>query len=558
MLSQNAYNINCMRHFVYTILLLLAGVSTSLAASARVAQPAESRASPSATPSPADLFGELFVRVQTLRLFPDGKTFADAVPRRAPAAIMAAYRRERPLDAASLRRFVLREFALPKSRATVTIPPLPVREHIAALWPQLTRPPLAPPPYASALALPHRYVVPGGRFREIYYWDSYFTMLGLVRDGHTADATAMVDNFAGMLRRYGHVPNGSRSYYLSRSQPPFLYLMVGLLSMDKPAAYARYLDALRTEHRFWMQGAATLHPGSATAHVVRLADGAVLNRYWDARDTPREESYAEDVALAARTGRSPRAVYRDIRAAAESGWDFSSRWFADGRTFATIRTTALAPVDLNSLLFGLEQAIAQGCARRRDTACARDFDRQAKARAAAIATHLWDPAASAYEDLDWRTGRRTGQLTAATVMPLFVGTASRDQAKAVATTVTARLLRRGGIATTTVATRQQWDEPNGWAPLQWIAVAGLDRYDERALADTIAARWVATVSGVFACTGRLVEKYDVDTGGAGGGGEYPVQDGFGWTNGVTRALLDRAPPVAARCASGADRAGPRS
>jgi alpha,alpha-trehalase len=89
-------------------------------------------------------------------------------------------------------------------------------------------------------------------------------------------------------------------------------------------------------------------------------------------------------------------------------------------------------------------------------------------------------------------------------------------------------------------------------------VAGLDRYDQRALADTIAARWVATVSGVFACTGRLVEKYDVDTGGAGGGGEYPVQDGFGWTNGVTRALLDRAPPVATRCTSGADRAGPRS
>lgn len=558
MLSQNAYNINCMRRFVYTILLLLTGVSTSLAASARVAQPAESRAPPAATPSPADLFGELFVRVQTLRLFPDGKTFADAVPRRAPAAIMAAYRRERPLDAAALRRFVLREFALPKSRATVTIPPLPVREHIAALWPQLTRPPLAPPPYASALALPHGYVVPGGRFREIYYWDSYFTMLGLVRDGHTADATAMVDNFADMLRRYGHVPNGSRSYYLSRSQPPFLYLMVGLLSEDKPTAYARYLDALRTEHRFWMQGAATLRPGSATAHVVRLADGAVLNRYWDARDTPREESYAEDVALAARTGRSPRTVYRDIRAAAESGWDFSSRWFADGRTFATIRTTALAPVDLNSLLFGLEQAIAQGCARRRDAVCARDFDRQAKARAAAIATHLWDPAASAYEDLDWRTGRRTGQLTAATLMPLFVGTASRDQAKAVAKTVSTRLLRRGGIATTTVATPQQWDEPNGWAPLQWIAVAGLDRYDERALADTIAARWVATVSGVFACTGRLVEKYDVDTGGAGGGGEYPVQDGFGWTNGVTRALLDRAPPVATRCISGADRAGPRS
>ena len=548
-----------MRRIVYPILLLLGGMSPSVLASARMTPPVVARATPSAaTPSPADLFGDLFVRVQTLHLFPDGKTFADAVPRRAPAAIKAAYRRERPANAVALRAFVLRAFTLPATPAAVTIPPLPLRAHIAALWPHLTRPPLVPPAYGSALALPHGYVVPGGRFREIYYWDSYFTMLGLVRDGHAGDATAMVDNFADMLRRYGHVPNGSRSYYLSRSQPPFLYLMVGLLSEDKPAAYARYLDALRTEHRFWMQGAATLRPGSATAHVVRLADGAVLNRYWDTRDTPREESYAEDVALAAKTGRSPKLVYRDIRAAAESGWDFSSRWFADGKTFATIRTTALVPVDLNSLLFGLEEAIAQGCARRRDAVCEADFSRQAKARAAAIATHLWDPAAGAYEDLDWRTERRTGRLTAATLMPLFVGTASRDQAKAVAATVSARLLRRGGLATTTAATRQQWDEPNGWAPLQWIAVAGLDRYDERALADTIAARWVATVSGVFACTGRLVEKYDVDTGGAGGGGEYPVQDGFGWTNGVTRALLNRTPPVSARCTSGVDRADAKS
>jgi len=553
--SLNAYNIKCMCRFVYPLLLLLGGTSTAFPATARSSPPAAARVAPSAaTPSPADLFGDLFVRVQTLHLFPDGKTFADAVPRRAPTAIMAAYRRERPADAAAVRAFVLREFTLPATPAAVTIPPLPLRAHIAALWPHLTRPPLVPPPYGSALALPHRYVVPGGRFREIYYWDSYFTMLGLVRDGHRSDAAAMVANFADMLQRYGHVPNGSRSYYLSRSQPPFLYLMVGLLSEDKPAAYARHLDALRTEHRFWMQGAAKLGPGTATAHVVRLGDGAVLNRYWDARDTPREESYAEDVALAAKTGRSPALVYRDIRAAAESGWDFSSRWFADGKTFATIRTTALVPVDLNSLLFGLEQAIAQGCARRRDAVCEADFARQAKARAAAIATHLWDPTAGAYEDLDWRTGRRTGQLTAATLMPLFVGTASRDQAKAVAATVSARLLRHGGLATTTAATTQQWDEPNGWAPLQWIAVAGLDRYGERALADTIAARWVATVSGVFACTGRLVEKYDVDTGGAGGGGEYPVQDGFGWTNGVTRAVLDRAPPVTARCTREVDRA----
>lgn len=489
--------------------------------------------------SPADLFGELFVRVQQARLFPDSKTFADAVPRRAPAAIMAAYLRERPADDLALRAFVLREFTLPPAPPTVALPKLPLRDHIAALWPYLLRPPLAPPAFGSALPLAHRYVVPGGRFREIYYWDSYFTMLGLVHDGHGAEARAMVDNFADMIGRYGHVPNGSRSYYLSRSQPPFFYLMVESLPGDRSGNVARYLDALRAEHRFWMAGAATVRPGEAAGNVVRFADGDLLNRYWDARGTPRDEAYAEDVKLAASTGRPAPEVYRDIRAAAESGWDFSSRWFGDGAHFATIETTQLAAVDLNALLYGLERAIADGCGRRGDAACVRDYRGQADARARAMVRHLWNPATGSFEDANWRTGRRTGRLSAATLMPLFVGMASPQQGDAVARTVAARLIRAGGIATTEARTGQQWDEPNGWAPLQWIAVAGLDRYGHRDVADMIAARWIRTVAGVFRCTGRLVEKYNVDTGSPGGGGEYPVQDGFGWTNGVTRALLDR-------------------
>jgi len=535
---------------------ILALLSASLLAIGAGGAPVRRVVSPAALPpSPADLFGELFRRVQTARLFPDSKTFVDAVPRRSPAEVMAAFRREAPSDRAALKRFVSREFVLPAAPPGVTLPALSLRAHIAAVWPLLTRPPLAPPPYSSALPLAHAYVVPGGRFREIYYWDSYFTMLGLVRDGHRAEARAMVENFADMVKRYGHMPNGSRSYYLSRSQPPFLYLMVGLLAADRPSAYARYLPALEAEHRFWMAGAGALRPGEATGHVVRLGDGALLNRYWDARDTPREESYAEDVALAAGTGRPAREVYRDIRAAAESGWDFSSRWFADGQRFASIQTTALAPVDLNSLLFGLEQAIAAGCERRRNLACARNYAKQARRRGQAIRRHLWDPGSGAFQDVNWADGRRTGRISAATLMPLFVGLADRNQGDRVAATVAGRLLRRGGVATTNASTGQQWDEPNGWAPLQWIAVSGLDRYGHQALADTIAARWVRTVSGVYRCTGRLVEKYNVDTGSPGGGGEYPVQDGFGWTNGVTRALLDRpgvtADPETAACPAGA-------
>ncbi|HLZ79216.1 MAG TPA: trehalase family glycosidase, partial [Sphingomonas sp.] len=376
------------------------------------------------------------------------------------------------------------------------------------------------------------------------YWDSYFTMLGLIRDGHRDAAVSMVDDFADMLASYGHIPNGSRSYYLSRSQPPFFYLMVGLLSDEPGQSYVRYLKALKTEHAFWMRGAQGLAAGQATGHVVRLADGTLLNRYWDARDTPREESYAQDVALAASSPRPPAEVYRDIRASAESGWDFSSRWFADGAHFETIETSSLVTVDLNSLLYGMERAIAEGCRRTGDAACARDFDTQAQMRAAAIQHYLWNDEAGAFEDMNWQTGKQTGRLSAATLYPLFTGLADAHQADKVAATVEGKLLRSGGLATTTATgTGQQWDEPNGWAPLQWIAVSGLDRAGHRALADTIAGRWLRTVSSTYACTGRLVEKYDVDTGRPGGGGEYPVQDGFGWTNGVTRALLDRPLPA---------------
>ncbi|SEN45318.1 alpha,alpha-trehalase [Sphingomonas gellani] len=490
--------------------------------------------------SPADLFGELFVRVQLAPLFRDSKTFVDAVPRRAPSEIMADYRRERPADTEALRRFVLREFSFPPQPAAAQLPSLSLRDHIAALWPHLVRPPLSPPAYSSALPLDRPFIVPGGRYQEFYYWDAYFTMLGLVRDGRAKDVTAMADNFADLLARYGHIPNGTRSYYLSRSQPPFFYQMVALTSPADPAAAdARYLDALMAEHRYWMDGAKDVRPGTAAKHVVRLADGTLFNRYWDARATPRDESYREDVATAAASGRPVGEVYRDLRAAAESGWDFSSRWLADGRRLETIETTALVPVDLNALLYGLEQAIAAGCTRRGDRQCAAAFDRQAKTRAAAIRRYLWDDAAGAFADLHWQSGRRSDRLTIATTMPLYVGLATRAQADRVARTVEARLLRPGGVATTTAATGQQWDEPNGWAPLQWIAITGLDRYGHKRLADAIATRWVRTVAGVYARDGRLVEKYDVDTGRPGGGGEYPVQDGFGWTNGVTRALLDR-------------------
>ncbi|PXA86047.1 trehalase [Nostoc sp. 3335mG] len=484
--------------------------------------------------TPDDVYGPLYKAVELAHVFPDSKTFADMVPLDKPDAIMTAFRSENPQGKEALAAFVAKHF---RKVGDTDQRKLSMREHIKALWPILAKPPIAVVPGSSAIQLPYAYVVAGGRYQEMYYWDSYFTMLGLKADGEQPLIDSMLANFVSMIERYGHIPNGTRTYYLSRSQPPFLALMMDLSDTHDPALDRQRLDALKAEHAYWMAGAACLDAGGACQHVVRMPDGSLLNRYWDARDTPRDESYAEDVATTAAA--APRPVNRDLRAGAESGWDYSSRWLKDGRTLATIHATDIVPVDLNSLMWNLEMSIARRCTALGDTACATDFTKQADARKTAVAKYLWSAKDKRFADWDRSTGKPTATISAAILYPLFVGLATPAQADATAKLTQAQLLAPGGLKTTTVRTGQQWDEPNGWAPLLWVGVTGLDRYGKTPLADTLAQRWVKTVSTFYACTGRMVEKYDVDSGQAGGGGEYPVQDGFGWTNGVTRSLLDR-------------------
>jgi alpha,alpha-trehalase len=545
------------RHSVALLGALLAGALVARAASADspAFQPAPAYPQP-----PEVLFKDLFVAVQTAAIYPDGKTFADAVPDAAPQVILSEYHAAHPDSPAALRRFTDAHFLLPAAPATAAAAPASasagpttaargaagLEAHIDGLWSRLTRDTPVVPPYGSLLPLPKPYVVPGGRFREIYYWDSYFTMLGLVESGRRDLVADMMDDFAHLIDTYGHVPNGTRTYYLSRSQPPFFFEMVGLLASGGTGdARSHYLRELRREYAFWMAGAEGLRPGEARRRVVAMPDGAILNRYWDDRDSPRAESYAQDVALARASGRPPAQIYREIRAAAESGWDFSSRWFADAHTLGSIDTTEIAPVDLNSLLFGLENAIRAACELEADVDCAREFARRAAARHAAVDRYLWSAPTGAYLDYRWTRRTPVPGVSAATLYPLFVQLASPAQAAAVAATTRRQLLEPGGVVTTPIRTGQQWDAPNGWAPLQWIAIAGLRHYRQDALAATVACRWLVNVRQVYRASGKLVEKYDVvTTGRPGGGGEYPAQDGFGWTNGVTRRLMVLYPQAA--------------
>ena len=489
--------------------------------------------------------GPFFHDVQLARVFPDSKTFVDATPRSAPALIAARYVAARSTPGFDLRAFVAENFDAPRAagegvRSDTT---QTMEEHIRALWPALTRSADVPNARSSLIPLPGAYVVPGGRFREVYYWDSYFTILGLIQDRRTDLVKNMLDGFAHLVRTVGHVPNGNRSYYLSRSQPPYFAAMVGLYAAATDTARAlQYLDAIEAEYAFWMAGEDSVKPGSAARRVVRLRDGSVLNRYWDDRPEPRPESYREDFELGQRVPEARREqLFRDIRAAAESGWDFSSRWMRDPADLRTLETTELVPVDLNSLLYHAERTIAALRLKRAasgDAQAAARFTAMAERRRQALLAAAYDTAGGFFYDVRWRTGERvTDRPTMAAAAPLYFGLATPEQGRAVAARLGRDFLKPGGFVTTLIQSGQQWDSPNGWPPLQWLGAEAARAYGRSDIADDARGRWLALNRRTYRVTGKMTEKYDVsDMSKRAGGGEYPAQDGFGWTNGVGQAM----------------------
>ena len=496
--------------------------------------------------SPDDAFGELFEEVQHRNILGDGKTFVDLVPKKRVRAIKQEYLLAKQDPNFDLREFVSRhfyEFAPHKERDEYApSEKTPIRDHIARLWVELTR--RNRRDRGSLLTLPHEYVVPGGRFGEQFYWDSYFIMLGLAADGKWNKIEAMMKNYRYMIRKHGFIPTANRTYFLSRSQPPFFAAMVKLFAEHegKRRVYLDYLPYLLLEYRWWMKGRTKLakQEHRAFARVVEMPDDTLLNRYYDNKTTPRPESLREDVETADQAeGREASRLYLHLRAAAESGWDFSSRWFLDPHDLRTIHTADIVPVDLNCLLYELESTIAECYELMKNPLLASKFRRLAEKRAKAINRYCWNEREGVYGDYNFHHFSLTNSVNLAMVFPLYVGIASQEQADKVAAVLKRDFLKKGGLVTTLVENGQQWDAPNGWAPLQWVAIQGLRRYGHTALASEVKRRWLAITLNVYRDKRKLIEKYDVTgASGIGGGGEYPLQDGFGWTNGVVAALLN--------------------
>jgi alpha,alpha-trehalase len=491
--------------------------------------------------SPEVRYGALFDAVQLNEVFPDSKTFVDCTPKFSTDDILNKYQKARGKVDFDLKAFVNENFDLPISYSSnfKSDTSASAAQHINALWAVLTRQPDTAS-VGTLIPLPKPYIVPGGRFGEVYYWDSYFTILGLQAAERWDLIENMADNFSFLIESQGFVPNGNRTYYLSRSQPPFYSLIIRVLAEGKgEAVLKKYLPFLQKEYDFWMDGLQQLSDDTpAIKHVVRLQDGFVLNRYWDKSDQPRPESYKEDIALVKDLDRPAGVVYRHIRSAAESGWDFSSRWFKDGQYMASIHTTDIIPVDLNALLYHLELTLSEAYKIDGDLEQSILYNQKAENRKIALLNYCWNDDEGFFLDYDFIARDFTAVPSLAAMYPLYFNMAAQSQADSVALKIEKDFLKDGGVLTTLVETGQQWDAPNGWAPLQWITIKGLRNYGYNDLADTIKQRWVDLNVKVYKNTGKMVEKYNVtDISLEAGGGEYPVQNGFGWTNGVLLKLL---------------------
>ena len=382
-----------------------------------------------------------------------------------------------------------------------------VLDYIAAYWPRLVR--RQPRDQGTLIGLPQPYVVPsdGAMFNEMYYWDSYFTALGLVETEYEPLIAGMTENMAYLYRRFGVIPNASRYYFLSRSQPPFFTAMIRLAYAAKTRAgdpqadrwLARQMRLAEAEH-------ATVWLGTQQPHARLVHAG--LSRYFDIN-------------------------FLDILASCESGWDHSTR--CDERWLDHL------PVDLNSILYACELDFAWFHEKRGEHEQAAAWQARAATRAATMRDLLWDEAQGCFFDYDYRNGQRTPHPSLAAFYPLWAGWATPDQAARLVAEWLPRFSRPGGLVTTLEERAgRQWAWPNGWAPLQWIAAAGLERYGYAAEAQRVMRVWCDTCATVFAETGTMWEKYNVVAPGAHAeGGVYGLVTGFGWTNGVFRDFARR-------------------
>lgn len=376
-----------------------------------------------------------------------------------------------------------------------------VLKYIEDYWPKLIRE--HKQDLRSLIGLPNPYIVPadGDVFQEQYYWDSYPIVRALINHPkYSKLAIGMVDNLLYLVKRFGMVPNGSRYYFLSRSQPPVLSSMVFLIyeKTNDKKWLANAIKLVEDEYQnVWM---GQIHLKNYR-HVYKG-----LSRYYDINAV---NSLAE----------------------IESGWDMTSRFMG--------KCLDILPVDLNCLLYQYEVDLEKAYEILGISSKAQKYKEAKEKRVRSINNLMWSEHEGYFFDYDWVKKKRIHLITVAGVFPLSMGIATKKQSACVLKIVEKTLQKKYGVVQSVKFVENfQWDYPNGWAPMQLRVVEGLLNYGYDHLALRVIAKWLSCNVKIFRETGCLWEKYDVVSGRVGVPDRYPTQPGFGWTNAVFLIFLD--------------------
>jgi alpha,alpha-trehalase len=411
-------------------------------------------------------------------------------------------------------------------------------------------------PTPGLLYLPNPYVVPGGRFNEMYGWDSYFILLGELADNRIPLARGTVENFFYEIDHYGAVLNANRTYYLTRSQPPFLSSMVlAVYNAELPTDPKQAHDFLREslpyllrDHHLWVT-APHLDPTTGLSRYFDLGQGPVpemqddTTYYTDiihwllAHPSKTNTAYLEKSACITTTCPQPHAdgyqltasFYQGDRAMRESGFDTSFRFGPFSGS-----TQDFAPIDLNALLYKYERDIAFINATLSNSADAIIWSTTAGDRLHAINSLLWDDTSGLYCDYNLRTHQRSTYHYLTTYYALWAGIASPAKAARMVSSLPL-FARPGGLTMSTFTSGEQWDEPYGWAPTNWLAIMGLIRYGYIGDALNISRQFTTTIATNYANDGTIREKYNVADSSANvaiAAGYKQNVIGFGWTNAI--------------------------
>jgi alpha,alpha-trehalase len=448
----------------------------------------------------------LFEDVIKDSILADNLDFVNAKPKGSLESIWKDYTKKNKKKDFDFQEFILENFDIPsKLEPTFKVDKsLDIETYMSQFLEQSTK---------RVDELPNFQLFENTTTNSYEYGSNYFSMLGLVASGKIAQAKGIVDNYAHLINKYGYVPSSTKTYQLGRSNPPYFSLMVRLLSeKDTSVRIEDYLPQMEKEYAFWMKDSEKLSiMKSASARVVLMPHGEIMNRYWSGVETPRPENYLFDKSIATKSEYDSASVYRNLRAGSESGWEFSSRWLGYTKSFGTLETTSLVPIDLNCLLYHLELTIAESYQHKNDGETYERYAVAADYRKNAILKYCWIEEEGFFIDYSFVDQYHTGVQSLAGLYPLYFDIATTDQIFSIVDKLENEFLKDGGLISTLSETTQIWDSPNCHSGLQYIAVKGLKNYDYAGLADDVVSRWLIMVDDVYEETNKTHRFYNAST-----------------------------------------------